>query len=149
MAKTTRTPAKRASGRAGTTAVTVSTQPAGVSEWEWDLPAGFTVDGSRMATLREVIDPRVPTRTLTQLSEDHKIDLAAKRIEMAPDSFQVVIPGHGTLGKARAAAEVRDRSRIGRYLAEIQYFGVRRGMEFGRLARQRKGDAGAGGSARH
>jgi hypothetical protein len=128
--------------------VPTSNEGLAVADWEWELPAGFTIDGSRMATLREVVNPAVLTRTLLQLSEDHKFDLAAKRIEMAQDAFQVVIPGHGTIEKARAATEVRDRSRIGRHLAELQFLGIHRGMRFGKLI-LRKGKPYGGKSSRN
>lgn len=114
--------------------------PSGVTveEAELDLPAGFIADGSRMATLREVLDPKVPTRTLRQLSEDHRFDLAAKRIEMAPESFRLVIPGHGIIDKVRGVTEVRDRSRIGCHLAELQFLGINRAISIGKLARRQK-----------
>ena len=115
-----------------------------IPEWEWDLPAGFTADGSRMASLREVVDPKLPTRNLLQLSEDHRFDLAAKRIEMGPNDFTVTIPGYDTLNKRQAVAEIRDRSRIGRHLAEVQFLGIDRGVKFGKLARAGKGDGDGG-----
>ncbi len=106
-----------------------------LEESDLDLPAGFTADGSRMATLREVLDPKVPTRTLRQLSEDHRFDLAAKRIEMAPETFHLVIPGHGTVDKVRGVTEVRDRSRIGRHLAELQFLAINRATRIGKIVR--------------
>jgi len=109
-----------------------------LEELELDLPAGFTADGSRMATLREVLDPKVPTRTLRQLSEDHRFDLAAKRIEMAPETFRLVIPGHGTIDRVRGVTEVRDRSRIGRHLAELQFLAINRATKLGKLARRQE-----------
>jgi hypothetical protein len=143
MAKTRKNdPKTRSKSRAKAVAPAAGLHHPGA--WEWDLPAGFTADGSRMATLREILEPSTATRTLAQLSEEHKLDLAAKRLEMAPDNFQVVIPGYGTLGKARAAAEVRDRSRIGRHLAEIQYLAIQRGMKFGKITRQQKGEGDGG-----
>jgi len=105
---------------------------------ELDLPAAFTADGSRMATLREVLDPKIPTRTLRQLSEDHRFDLAAKRIELAPESFRLVIPGHGIIDKVRGVTEVRDRSRIGRHLAELQFLAINRATKIGKVARRRE-----------
>jgi hypothetical protein len=109
-----------------------------VGKSELDLPAGFTADGSRMATLREVLDPKVPTRTLRQLSEDHRFDLAAKRIEMAPETFRLVIPGHGTIDRVRGLTEVRDRSRVGRHLAELQFLAINRSTKAGKLARRQE-----------
>jgi len=110
-----------------------------LEEPDLDLPAGFTADGSRMATLREVLDPKIPTRTLRQLSEDHRFDLAAKRIEMAPETFQLVILGHGIVDKVRGVTEVRDRSRIGRHLAELQFLAINRATRIAKIARRQEG----------
>jgi hypothetical protein len=131
MPKTTRKVHRESSKKANRAQPGPTKDPLAAGDWELDLPAGFTADGFRMATLREVLDPKVPTRSVLQLSDDHRFDLAAKRIEMAPESFKVVIPGYGTIGKARAVAEVRGRSRIGRHLAEIQYIGINRAMKTG------------------
>jgi hypothetical protein len=88
--------------------------------FEWSLPAGFTSDGARMATLKEVLDPTIPTRSMLQLSEDHRFDLVAKRVELRPSAFSLQIPLHGRIGKARAIAEIRSRTKIGMHLAEIE-----------------------------
>jgi hypothetical protein len=134
--------AEKSSAGRGKTGKADTVRHPGINAWEWDLPAGFTTDGFRMASLREVLDPSVPTRTLAQLSEDHKFDLAAKRFEMSPE--EVHIPGYGTLDKARAAGEVRDRSRVGRHLADVQFLGIRRGMELGKAAHNKEGASDAG-----
>jgi hypothetical protein len=73
-----------------------------------------------MATLREVLDPTIPTRSMPQLSEDHRFDLVAKRVELRPTDFSLEIPLHGKIGKARAIAEIRSRTKIGMHLAEIE-----------------------------
>lgn len=126
MPGSARAASKRKTKKLEGTKATTSERKLAVSEW--DLPAGYTVDGARMATLREVVDPTTPTRALGHLSEDHRFDIAAKRIEMKPEDFQVTILGHGTIGKARAIAEVRARTKIGRHLAEIEEIGMLRGM---------------------
>jgi hypothetical protein len=91
-----------------------------IDEFELDLPAGFTADGARMATLREILDPAVPTRSMLQLSEDHWFDLAAKRVQLRPSGFSLQIPLHGRIGKDRAVAEIRGRTRMGLHFAEIE-----------------------------
>jgi hypothetical protein len=131
------TPAKSAA-LVARSAQEAATPIVAVGKSELDLPAGFTADGSCMATLREVLDPKVPTRALRQLSEDHRFDLAAKRIEMSPETFRLVIPGHGTIDKVRGVAEVRDRSRIGRHLAELQCLAINRATKLGKLARRQE-----------
>jgi hypothetical protein len=87
---------------------------------ELGLPAGFTSDGARMATLREVLNPAVPTRSMLQLSQDRWLDVAARRVQLRPADFSLVIPLHGKIGRERAVAEIRSRTRIGLHLAEIE-----------------------------
>ncbi len=99
---------------------------------EIDLPAGFLADGSRMATLREVLDPRTPTRAHAHLSEDHRFDLAAKRFELAPASLTLEILGRGPIGRMEAIAEIRGRTRLGRHLLELQEIAIEGAIARGR-----------------
>jgi hypothetical protein len=91
-----------------------------IREKHWDMPASFTFDGSRMASLREHIDPAVPTKNLIELSEDQLVDLTIRRLEMEPDDFKLAMMGVGIVDKHRAVAEVKARSWIGRSLVEIE-----------------------------
>jgi hypothetical protein len=124
-----------------TTNQTPRAMPKPLDEFELNLPAGFTSDGSRMATLREILDPQVATRSLLQLSSDHRFDLAAKRIEMRPDDFELILPGYGTVDKSRAVAEVRARTKIGRYLVEVEETAVKRATRQGRTEQREKSRA--------
>lgn len=91
-----------------------------VKEAHWSRPASFTVDGKRMATLREVLDPTIPTKNLIELSENDRVDLVVKRLETEPDDFKTAAFGVGVIDKHRAIAEVKARSEVGRNLIEIE-----------------------------
>ena len=91
-----------------------------MDKFELGLPAGFTSDGARMATLREVLSPAVATRSIPQLSQDHWLDLAAKRVQLRPAEFSLTVPLHGKIGRERAVTEIRAGTRIGLHLAEIE-----------------------------
>src|SRR5438876_3380212 len=71
-----------------------------------EIPAGFHSDGSRAATLREVLDPDVPTLQLTDLTLEQRAKLVAKRLELQP-SIELAMVGAGMIDKARAINEVK------------------------------------------
>src|ERR1035441_9218033 len=66
-----------------------------ITDDHWNTPATFTFDGSRMATLREYLDPKVPTKNLIELSEDQLVDLKIRRLEMEPEDFKLAMMGVG------------------------------------------------------
>ncbi len=90
-----------------------------LSRPQWKLPAGYSADGKKMATLQEVVDPETPTMNLSQLSDKQRLALVAKRIEMQPD-FQIAMLGAGLIDQKRAIQEVKSGTPIGRNLAEIE-----------------------------
>jgi hypothetical protein len=90
-----------------------------ISQPQWKLPAGYTSNGKKMATLQEVVDPETPTMSLSQLSDKQRLALVAKRIQMQPD-FQIAMLGAGLIDKKRALQEVKSGTPIGRNLAEIE-----------------------------
>jgi hypothetical protein len=90
-----------------------------VPDRQWDLPASYCADGNQLATLREVVDPNVPTMSLSELTPEQRTELVAKRIEAQPN-FQIAMIGAGLLDKQRAIAEVKSYSKIGRALVEIE-----------------------------
>ncbi len=90
-----------------------------ISTKQWKMPAGYSSDGTKMANLREVVDPNVPTLSLSELSPDQRVDLVAKRIEAQPE-FQIAMIGAGILDKERAITEVKGQTKIGRALMEIE-----------------------------
>jgi len=86
---------------------------------QWDFPAGYTADGKRLANLREMIDPNVPTMSLAQLNPEQRAELVAERIARQP-KFQLAMVGAGVLDKERAISEVKAQTEIGRALMEIE-----------------------------
>jgi hypothetical protein len=85
---------------------------------QWDMPAGFSPDG-KMASLREVVDPQYPTRTLAELNENQRASLTIQRIEAQPD-FHMEMLGAGTIDKNRAVEEIKTGSKVGKALVEIE-----------------------------
>ena len=90
-----------------------------IQERQWKLPASFCADGKGWASLREVVDPDVPTMTYSELSPDQRSALVAKRIAQQP-KFQIAMLGAGLLDQKRAMAEVKAQTSIGRALMEIE-----------------------------
>jgi hypothetical protein len=85
-----------------------------------DHPAGYHVGGSKLATLREVLEPSTPTMSLAELTEQQRVDLVIARLQSKPDDFRITMIGPGIINKTRAIAEVQARSRVGRTLIEIE-----------------------------
>ena len=96
------------------------TEKAGaIQDRQWNLPASFCADGKGWASLRELVDPDVPTMTYSELSPDQRSALVAKRIAEQP-KFQIAMLGAGLLDQKRAMAEVKAQTSIGRALMEIE-----------------------------
>jgi hypothetical protein len=85
-----------------------------------DHPAGYHVGGTKLATLREVLEPSTPTMSLTELTQQQRIDLVIARLQAKPDDFRIAMIGPGIINKARAIAEVQAGTRVGRTLMEIE-----------------------------
>ncbi len=82
-------------------------------------PAGYRIDDS-IATLRAVLDPDVPTKAFPELSEDQRVELVIANLQRRSDDFTIAMIGPGLINKARAIAEVKARSPIGRAILEIE-----------------------------
>jgi hypothetical protein len=96
------------------------TEKAGaIQDRQWELPASYCAGGKGWATLREVVDPDVPTMTFSELSPKQRAELVAKRIAQQP-KFQIAMLGAGLLDQKRAMAEVKAQTAIGRALMEIE-----------------------------
>ena len=107
------TAAKRASKKRGV-------EKAGaIQKRQWELPTSYCAGGKGWATLREVVDPDVPTMTYSELSPEQRAELVAKRISEQP-KFQIAMLGAGLLDQKRAMAEVKAQTAIGRALMEIE-----------------------------
>jgi hypothetical protein len=92
---------------------------AGLEDRQWNLPASYKANGKRVATLRDLVDPDVPTMNLAELSPKQRAEIVAKRIEQQP-KFQIAMVGAGILDKKRAISEVKAQTSIGRVLMEIE-----------------------------
>jgi hypothetical protein len=97
--------------------------------------ATFLADGSRLATLREHVDLKTPTKTHVELSRSEWVKLVASRLAAEPPSFEVAMFGVGPINRDRAIYEIRKGSRIGRELIEIE----RRTISFEADALRRRG----------
>jgi hypothetical protein len=86
---------------------------------QWKLPAGYTADGARLATLEELANPAVPTMALVQMSPQQRAEVVAKRIELQP-KFELAMVGAGVVDKERAISEVKAQTDVGRVLTEIE-----------------------------
>lgn len=95
---------------------------------QWEMPAGFCADGSQQATLREVVDPDVPTLQLSELSLEQRADLVTKRIELQPQ-IDLAMIGAGVIDKSRALTEVKNKTKVGKLLIEIEHQMIRNLME--------------------
>lgn len=88
---------------------------------ELDAPAGYSALEVRRATLREVIDPKIPTKNLAELTPHEFKDLAIARLTLLPDNFQIAVMGHGLINRYRAIAEVQANTSLGRHIAMLQH----------------------------
>ena len=95
---------------------------------QWEMPAGFCADGTGQATLREVMDPEVPTIQLSELSLEQRADLVAKRLELQSE-IDLAMIGAGVIDKARAITEVKNRTKVGKLLIEIEHQMIRNLIE--------------------
>jgi len=85
------------------------------------LPATYVADGSRMASLREMVDPRIPTKPIHTLSGQELTDLVAQRFESSREDFRIRMLGvPGIIDKPRAIREIRAGSHIGAHLIDIE-----------------------------
>ena len=84
------------------------------------MPATFLADGSRLASLREHMDPATPTKTHAELTKAELVELVVSRLERAPASYQIAMFGVGPIDKERAVYEVKRGSRIGAQLIELE-----------------------------
>ncbi len=104
-----------------------------VAEKQWNMPAGLCPDGSP-ATLLEVVDSNQPTRQLSDLSFAERADLVVKRLELQ-SKIELAMIGAGMIDKARAITEVKNKTRVGRLLIEIEQQMIRNLIELSQKGR--------------
>jgi hypothetical protein len=126
MAKRKRQPVVRKTARRKTAGS--RSQETAFPAKQWTMPAGFNADGSEHATLEEVLDPDVPTMQLSDLTLEQRAELTAKRLELQP-KFELAMIGAGMVDKARAISEVKNKTKVGRLLIEIEHQMIRNLLE--------------------
>lgn len=94
-------------------------KPKGIPQQQWEMPAGFSADGKKLATLRDVASPETATLEIPQLSTAQKVKLTAERIRRQR-KYKMGMVGGGVIDRARAIAEVEAQSDVGRTLTEIE-----------------------------
>jgi hypothetical protein len=99
-----------------------------VPEKQWTMPAGFNADGIGHATLRDVVDPHVATLQLSDLSLEQRADLVTKRLELQ-SQINLAMIGAGVIDKSRAITEVKNRTKVGKLLMEIEHQMIRNLLE--------------------
>jgi hypothetical protein len=92
------------------------------------MPAGFHSDGKTPATLKDVVDPHKPTMQLTNLPFDKRAALVVERLSRQPQ-FELHMIGAGRIDKARAITEVKNHTKVGRLLVEIEHQMIRNLIE--------------------
>jgi len=85
---------------------------------QWRLAAGVHVSTGRAATLRDVLNPKVPTRSFAGLSHRRQSEIVAARIR-GQKRFRLWIFGLGQVSKRRAVGAVQSRDRLGKALIEL------------------------------
>lgn len=83
------------------------------------LPATMRKSNGRLATLSEHLDPKVPTLSLDELTEEQWAKIAAKRVRLQ-ENLELVIPFKKSLDGVAAAKEISRGSELGRILASIE-----------------------------
>ncbi len=108
-----------------------------VPEKQWEMPAGFCSDGSH-ATLRDVVDPDQPTMQLSDLTLEQRAELVVKRLELQSE-IELAMIGAGMIDKARAITEVKNKTKVGRLLIEIEHQMIRNLIEQSQQAKPATG----------
>jgi hypothetical protein len=75
-----------------------------------------------------VLDPDVATMQLSDLTLEQRAELVAKRLELQP-KIELAMIGAGMVDKARAITEVKNRTKVGRLLIEIEHQMIRNLIE--------------------
>lgn len=97
-----------------------------LTELYWALPVSFDARDEPVS-LREYVRGG-NARPFDSLTDAERAEVAARRIELLP-GYEMASLGAGVISQARAAAEVRARTPLGRQLADIEYRVVRRLIE--------------------
>lgn len=77
------------------------------------MPAGFNAHDLGVVTLRDVGDPSVPTKHLSELTLEQWAELVAERLALQPNLELAMIEAR-LIDKSRAIAEVKNRTKVGK-----------------------------------
>jgi hypothetical protein len=113
-------PAKRKSAAA---TAAPHRRPAYIPVRQWQLPAGVLRDG-RLASLRQVLDPKTPTLDGRHLTDQQRVEIALARMRKQ-EHFAVGVLGVGVVDKEQALAQMAARTRLGLALIEIEHRAIR------------------------
>jgi|HubBroStandDraft_4_1064222.scaffolds.fasta_scaffold1376739_1 hypothetical protein len=92
--------------------------------------AGFTTDGRRFASLKDVRDPSMPTRTLADLTHEELVRLTVRRLSSDKDFLRLRMLGvPGVITRSRAIKEIKAGTIVGRHLLEIEKHHIRHQLE--------------------
>lgn len=86
---------------------------------QWVLAAGIHPSTGRQATLREVVDPRVETRSFDELSRRRQAEIVAARIR-GQKRFRLWVFGNPPVTKRRAVDAVLSRTPLGEALIAVE-----------------------------
>ncbi len=108
-----------------------------ISAEQWDMPAGYKDDGTTLATLREIVDPAIPTLSLPDLPDEKRQDLVLQRLERRP-TFNLNLIEGGAVDKARALQEVKAQTPAGKVIQEIEQRVIQNMLEKAKLQKTPK-----------
>jgi len=92
--------------------------------------AGLLHDGSRLATVEEILDPDITTRTWQDLSSDETQQLCLRRIKDNNNFVSMRMLGTAdVIDKKRALTEIKKLSPIGLHLLEVERRYIRHQLE--------------------
>jgi len=86
---------------------------------QWALAAGIRPSTGRQATLREVVDPSVETRSFDELSRRRQAEIVAARIR-GQKRFRLWVFGTAPVTKQRAIDAVLSRTPLGEALIAVE-----------------------------
>jgi len=92
--------------------------------------AGFSMDGRRFASLMEVRDPKMATRTLADLTHEELVRLTVRRLSGDKNFLPLRMLGvPGIITRSRAITEIKAGTIVGRHLLEVEKHHIRHQLE--------------------
>src|SRR3989338_869756 len=115
--------------------------PPGLPERQWDLKAGVAREQGTLVSLREIVNDQVPILHPSRLSGRQMVALTVSRLAQFPDyRLRDLLTGK-LIDQKQAIRHVRRRTRLGRFMVEVELEIVRSALERARRspARPRAG----------